>query len=170
MGEEEEDQSVEDSEEGSEEDSPGSLFLFFWGGLQGTLVFGLAFVLFWGAGVCFTLGVGVSFGLGGTFPDQGGGLQTGGEAHELLPVSGDRGLVVNAAPALHLRLQDATMAGQMVDQACQYLHCCNWLQVKLQQQGRDVYGPGVASRPAHDEVHRPLAATTDVHILNLQGG
>ena len=90
MEEEEEDQSVEDSEEGSEEDSPGSLFLFFWGGLQGTLVFGLAFVLFWGAGVCFTLGVGVWFGLGGTFPYQGGGLRTGGGGGSRV-AAGERG-------------------------------------------------------------------------------
>ena len=52
--------SLEDSEEGSEEDSPGCLFLFGGGGLEGALGFGLAFVLFWGLG--FVLGSGAGFG------------------------------------------------------------------------------------------------------------
>ena len=120
--EEEEEESVEDSEEGSE-DSPGSLLLFWGGGgLEGALGFGLVFVLFWGPQVCFAREVGVCFGLGGRFWDQDGGL---GGAHELLAVSGGRGHVVNAAPALHLRLQDATTAGQMVSHGRQHLQGCN---------------------------------------------
>ena len=42
----EEEESIEDSEEGSEEGSAGSIFLLFWGGLEGALGFGLAYA--WG--------------------------------------------------------------------------------------------------------------------------
>ena len=35
------------SEEDCEGDSPGSLSLFFWGGLEGPAGFDTAFVLFW---------------------------------------------------------------------------------------------------------------------------
>ena len=80
---------------------------------------GICFVS--GGGVCFAVGVGVCFWLGGTFWDQGGGLGGGG-AHELLAVSGGLGHVVNTAPALHLRLEDATTAGHMVGQGRQHLH------------------------------------------------
>ena len=83
-GKEEEKESVEDSEEGSEHDSPKSLCLCFGGGggWKGLVVLGI--------GVCFALGVGVGFGLGGRFWDQSGGLGGWGEggAHELLAVSG----------------------------------------------------------------------------------
>ena len=81
-------------------------------------------------GVCFALGVGVCFALGGGFWDQGGGLGGGGGS-QLLAVSGGRGQVVNVAPALHLRLQDATTAGQMVGQGRQHPQCCSWLQLQL---------------------------------------
>ena len=67
----------EDSEEGSEEHSPGSLFLFFWGDLQGALGLGWGLFCFGGWGL-FCPGVGVCFGLGGRFWDQGGGLWGGG--------------------------------------------------------------------------------------------
>ena len=39
-----------------------------------------------------------------------------------------------------------------------HLQCCNWLQVQLLQQGGDVDGPGVASRPPHDEAQRQRVA------------
>ena len=77
------------------------------------------------------------------------------------------GQVANAAPALHLRFQDATTASQMVGQGRQHLQCCNWLQV---QHGSDVDGPAVASRPPHDEAHRPRVAGIHLHDLDLERG
>ena len=40
----------------------------------------------------------------------------------------------------------------------------------LLQQGGNVDGPGVASRPPHDETHRPRVAGIGMHILDLQRG
>ena len=108
---EEEEEPVDDSKEGSEVDSPGSLFPLFGGGFGRGFVFwvGVCFVL--GSGVCFGLGVGVCFGLGAGFGTKVGGWGRGGGNRELLAVSGSRGQVVNVALAVHLHLQDATTAG-----------------------------------------------------------
>ena len=120
--EEEEEESVEDSEEGSEQDSPASLFLVFRGALRRGFryLLGVCFVL--AAWVCFGLGIGVYFGPKDRCCDEGGGRGGGGRPCELLALSGGRRHVVNAAPALHLRLHDATTAGYMVGQGRQHLY------------------------------------------------
>ena len=142
---------------------------FFGGGLEGALGFELGFVLFWGLGFVLAWRLGFVLGWGRRFWDQGEG-GGGGGTHELLAVSWGRGQVVNAAPALNLPLQDATTAGQMVGHIRQHLRCCHWLQVQLLHQGVDLDGPGVASRPPHDEAHRPPVAGIDLHILALERG
>ena len=167
--EEEEEESVEDSEECSEEESPASLFLFFGGVWKGLWVLAWHLFCFAGRGLFCPGGSGL-FWARGQVLGPGRGAGGGGGAHELLAVGGGSGQAVNAAPALHLHLSDATTAGQMVGQGRQHLQCCNWLQVQLLHQGAIANRPGVASRPAHDEAHRPQFAEIDLHILDLARG
>ena len=58
----------------------------------------------------------------------------------------------------------------MVDHGCHHLQCCNWLPVQLLQQGGDVDGPGVASRPPHDEMHRLRVVEIHLRVLDLESG
>ena len=119
------------SEEGSEEDSLGSPFLFLGGNLEGALGFGLAFVLFRGLGFFLPWGFEFFFGWGAGLGTRVGGWGRGGGAPELVAMREGRVQVVNAAQALNLRLQDATTARQMVGQGCEPLHGCNWLQLQV---------------------------------------
>ena len=98
----------------------------------------------------------------------GGGASNSG--YKLLAVSRGQVLVVNAALALHLHVQNATTAGQMVGQGRQQLQCCNGLQVQLLQERANVDGPEGAAWPLHAEAHLSGVAKIDLDDRHLQRG
>ena len=141
-----EEESVEESpDDSSLEDSPGSLFLFWVGGLGALL--GCPLGGHWGLG----LGLGAVWGAGRGFGGSGctggahaGGGGGGGLCGHLLAVRRRWEQVTNAAPPLDARRENAAAGCHVVHHGREELEHGDGLQVQLLKQGGQIDGPWIA--------------------------
>ena len=167
-----EEESVEESlDDSSLEDSPGSLFLF-WGGGLGALL-GSRLGGRWGLG----LGLGAVGGAGRGFGGWGctggahtGGGQGGGLFVHLLAVRRRWGHVANAAPPLDARPENAAASCHVVHHGREELEHSDGLQVQLLKQRTQIDGPGIASWPTKDHPNGARVRRVDLDVLHLHGG